>query len=86
MDSQMFEQPAVQGHLETLAARGVHIVGPEAGRLASGHELVAIQSAADGPAIKVGANVWATWRTEDVRILPGGGERNERNDHGQAHR
>ena len=37
MDSQMFEQPAVQGHLETLAARGVHIVGPEAGRLASGH-------------------------------------------------
>lgn len=37
MDSQMFEQAAVQGHLETLGAHGAHIVGPEAGRLASGH-------------------------------------------------
>jgi len=52
-------------------------------RLSSGDELVAFQSAAEGPATKVGARVWATWRTEDVRILPGGGERNE---HGQAQR
>jgi spermidine/putrescine ABC transporter ATP-binding subunit len=40
-------------------------------RLATGEELVAFQSAAEGPAIKVGARVWATWRTEDVRVVPG---------------
>lgn len=38
MDPQMFEHEATQGHLETLRGRGVHIVGPEVGRLASGHE------------------------------------------------
>lgn len=36
MDSQMLEHPATQGHLETLRSRGVHVVGPEEGRLASG--------------------------------------------------
>jgi len=36
MDSQMFEHPATQGHLETLRERGVHVIGPEEGRLASG--------------------------------------------------
>ena len=36
MDSQMYEHPATQGHVETLRARGVHFVGPEEGRLASG--------------------------------------------------
>lgn len=36
MDSQMFEHAATQGHLETLRARGVAVVGPEEGRLASG--------------------------------------------------
>jgi phosphopantothenoylcysteine decarboxylase/phosphopantothenate--cysteine ligase len=33
----MFEHAATQGHLETLRSRGVHVVGPEVGRLASGH-------------------------------------------------
>jgi len=37
MDPQMFEHGATQGHLETLRSRGVHVVGPEVGRLASGH-------------------------------------------------
>jgi phosphopantothenoylcysteine decarboxylase/phosphopantothenate--cysteine ligase len=37
MDPQMFGHEATQGHLETLRRRGVHIVGPEEGRLASGH-------------------------------------------------
>ena len=37
MDSAMFAHPAVQANLETLKARGVMIVGPERGRLASGH-------------------------------------------------
>ncbi|MDE2639778.1 MAG: bifunctional phosphopantothenoylcysteine decarboxylase/phosphopantothenate--cysteine ligase CoaBC, partial [Chloroflexota bacterium] len=36
MDSAMFAHPAVQANLETLKARGVMIVGPERGRLASG--------------------------------------------------
>ncbi len=36
MDSQMFAHAATQSHLQTLRARGVHIVGPEEGRLASG--------------------------------------------------
>jgi phosphopantothenoylcysteine decarboxylase/phosphopantothenate--cysteine ligase len=36
MDSQMFENPATQANLETLRGRGMTIVGPEIGRLASG--------------------------------------------------
>ena len=37
MDPQMWEHPAVQDHLRTLQERGVAFVGPEEGRLASGH-------------------------------------------------
>ena len=37
MDPQMFEHEATQGHLETLVRRGVQVVGPDVGRLASGH-------------------------------------------------
>jgi phosphopantothenoylcysteine decarboxylase/phosphopantothenate--cysteine ligase len=37
MDNQMFENPVTQANLETLRSRGVTIVGPEEGRLASGH-------------------------------------------------
>lgn len=36
MDPNMYDHPAVQAHVETLKSRGVHFVGPEAGRLASG--------------------------------------------------
>ena len=36
MDSQMFEHPATQEHLQVLRSRGVQVVGPEEGRLASG--------------------------------------------------
>ena len=36
METQMWEHPATQANLETLKARGVYIVGPEAGHLASG--------------------------------------------------
>ncbi|MDA1256245.1 MAG: bifunctional phosphopantothenoylcysteine decarboxylase/phosphopantothenate--cysteine ligase CoaBC [Chloroflexi bacterium] len=36
MDADMFENPATQANVETLIARGVHFVGPESGRLASG--------------------------------------------------
>jgi phosphopantothenoylcysteine decarboxylase/phosphopantothenate--cysteine ligase len=38
MDPHMWESPATQSHLETLRARGVRVVGPEEGRLASGHQ------------------------------------------------
>ena len=34
----MWEHPATQGNVATLTARGVRIVGPVHGRLASGHE------------------------------------------------
>src|SRR3972149_4763227 len=37
MDPHMYEHEATQGHLETLLSRGVPVVGPEGGRLASGH-------------------------------------------------
>ncbi|HWC30523.1 MAG TPA: bifunctional phosphopantothenoylcysteine decarboxylase/phosphopantothenate--cysteine ligase CoaBC, partial [Dehalococcoidia bacterium] len=37
MDSQMWEAVATQGNVATLRQRGVVFVGPEAGRLASGH-------------------------------------------------
>jgi phosphopantothenoylcysteine decarboxylase/phosphopantothenate--cysteine ligase len=36
MEPQMWRHPATQWHAETLAARGVTILGPEEGRLASG--------------------------------------------------
>jgi len=36
MDSQMYEHPATQEHLNTLGSRGIQVVGPEEGRLASG--------------------------------------------------
>jgi phosphopantothenoylcysteine decarboxylase/phosphopantothenate--cysteine ligase len=36
MDSHMWENPATQANAETLRSRGVNIVGPAAGRLASG--------------------------------------------------
>lgn len=36
MHTEMWEHPAVQDNLRTLASRGVHIVGPESGRLAGG--------------------------------------------------
>src|SRR5436309_11923934 len=36
MHTEMWEHDAVQANLATLAARGVHIVPPEAGRLAGG--------------------------------------------------
>lgn len=36
MDSNMYEHPATLAHVETLRSRGVHLVGPEQGRLASG--------------------------------------------------
>jgi phosphopantothenoylcysteine decarboxylase/phosphopantothenate--cysteine ligase len=37
MDGQMWEHAATQANVETLRGRGVRIVGPAAGRLASGH-------------------------------------------------
>src|SRR5436190_19052759 len=36
MHTEMWEHPAVQANLDTLRGRGVHVVDPEAGRLAGG--------------------------------------------------
>jgi phosphopantothenoylcysteine decarboxylase/phosphopantothenate--cysteine ligase len=38
MEAAMWEHPATQGHAATLTSRGVRILGPVRGRLASGHE------------------------------------------------
>jgi phosphopantothenoylcysteine decarboxylase/phosphopantothenate--cysteine ligase len=38
METRMWEHPATRGHLATLRARGAVVVGPLAGRLASGEE------------------------------------------------
>lgn len=38
MEAAMWEHPATQGHAATLTSRGVRILGPVHGRLASGHE------------------------------------------------
>jgi phosphopantothenoylcysteine decarboxylase/phosphopantothenate--cysteine ligase len=38
MEAAMWEHPATGGHVATLAGRGVVLVGPVSGRLASGHE------------------------------------------------
>ncbi|HEV3323482.1 MAG TPA: bifunctional phosphopantothenoylcysteine decarboxylase/phosphopantothenate synthase [Solirubrobacteraceae bacterium] len=35
MNNHMYEHPAVQANLDTLRARGVHVIEPDAGRLAS---------------------------------------------------
>lgn len=49
MDHHMWEHPATQHNLRTLQARGVLVVGPEEGRLASGH--VGMGRLADTPAL-----------------------------------
>ncbi len=36
MEPSMWSNPATQGHVETLRSRGVHLVGPVEGRMASG--------------------------------------------------
>jgi phosphopantothenoylcysteine synthetase/decarboxylase len=38
METAMWEHPATRGHVETLRGRGALLVGPVAGRLASGRE------------------------------------------------
>ncbi|MCC6905382.1 MAG: bifunctional phosphopantothenoylcysteine decarboxylase/phosphopantothenate--cysteine ligase CoaBC [Anaerolineae bacterium] len=38
MDAGMYENPATQGHIETLRGRGMTIAGPTVGRMASGLE------------------------------------------------
>jgi phosphopantothenoylcysteine decarboxylase/phosphopantothenate--cysteine ligase len=38
MDGNMWEHPATQAHVDTLWSRGVEMVGPEEGRLASGQK------------------------------------------------
>jgi phosphopantothenoylcysteine decarboxylase/phosphopantothenate--cysteine ligase len=38
METAMWEHPATQDHVSTLSGRGVVLVGPVTGRLASGHE------------------------------------------------
>jgi hypothetical protein len=42
-------------------------------RLPGGGELVAFAHVGDGPPVRVGDRIWATWLPEDVRVLPASG-------------
>jgi spermidine/putrescine ABC transporter ATP-binding subunit len=65
--------PAGEANVVSAQVTNVVYLGSHAHyyvRLATGEELVAFQSVAEGPAVNVDAPVWVTWRTEDVRIVP----------------
>lgn len=47
MHDTMYEHPATQANLTTLRERGVHVIGPETGRLASGKEGIGRMSEPD---------------------------------------
>jgi ABC-type Fe3+/spermidine/putrescine transport system ATPase subunit len=66
------EPPPGGGNVVSAEVTNVVYLGSHAHyyvRLATGEELVAFQSVAEGPAVKVEARVWLTWRTEDVRVV-----------------
>jgi len=78
MHTEMWEHPAVIDNIATLVERGVHIVGPESGRLAGGDEgagrlsspadIAATKSASDNRAVR------PRWgRQRDDRGRPAGG-------------
>ncbi len=76
MDSQMFENPATQANLETLRKRGMTLVGPEIGRLASGR--MGLGRLADGETI-LGAIRYVLGRGGDLAgrevVVTAGGTR-----------
>ena len=65
MHTEMWEHPAVIDNIATLVERGVHIVGPESGRLAGGDEGAGRLSSPAGIVSAVG------------RILDAGGQRSD---------
>jgi len=76
MDSQMFENTATQANLDTLRERGMTIVGPEMGRLASGR--LGLGRLADGETI-LGAIRYVLGRGGDLAgrkvVVTAGGTR-----------
>ncbi len=75
MHTEMWQHPAVQDNLATLARRGVHIVPPEEGRLAGGDvgagRLAAPPTIVDGVRGRAGA-LRATWPGSAVLVTAGG--------------
>lgn len=63
MDSQMYMHDAVQTHLETLKSRGIQVIGPEEGRLASGQ--VGLGRFSEVEKV-IGGIRWALGRNEDL--------------------
>ena len=61
MDTQMFDHPATQANLALLQQRGIAVVGPSAGRLASGH--YGLGRLAEVPEV-IGALRWLLGRTK----------------------
>jgi phosphopantothenoylcysteine decarboxylase/phosphopantothenate--cysteine ligase len=81
METQMWEHRATRAHMSTLRERGAVVVGPESGRLASGHEgagrmaepdavVAAIATLFGAGAAAVPADTWL--RGERVVITAGG--------------
>ncbi|MCY4271910.1 MAG: bifunctional phosphopantothenoylcysteine decarboxylase/phosphopantothenate--cysteine ligase CoaBC [bacterium] len=66
MHTEMWEHPAVAANIATLAARGVHIVGPESGPLAGGDEGAGRLSAAADIAAAVSRVLEAASRPPDM--------------------
>jgi phosphopantothenoylcysteine decarboxylase/phosphopantothenate--cysteine ligase len=68
MHTEMWEHPAVQENLTTLRRRGVHVVDPEAGRLAGGDEGEG-RLADPARIVSTAAKVLATGDLAGVRVL-----------------
>jgi len=68
MHTEMWEHPAVADNIATLVERGVHIVGPESGRLAGGDEGAGRLSSPEDIAAAV---IWAVGAGSDRQDMAG---------------
>jgi phosphopantothenoylcysteine decarboxylase/phosphopantothenate--cysteine ligase len=69
MHTEMWEHPAVQENLATLRRRGVHVVGPERGRLAGGDSGEGRMSEPDDVVAAAGAVLEQGHELAGVRVL-----------------
>ena len=80
MNADMYRHPATQANLETLKRRGVHLVGPEAGRLACGDDDIGRMSEPSKIVEAIDALLNPRRDFEGVRVLVTAGPTVERID------
>ena len=80
MNANMFRHPATQANLDILRARGVHIVGPESGRLACGDDDVGRMSEPEAIVEAIESILNAKQDYVGVRVLVTAGPTVERID------